>query len=63
MAGLADHAKHLHIASKDAINMTTDEKVELITRNLQEVLGGDTLKSIVAERPLELYWGTAPTGT
>lgn len=39
-----------------------DEKVNLITKNLQEVIGMDKLKSIVAERPLKLYWGTATTG-
>jgi len=48
--------------------MTGEEKVALITRNLQEVLGLDTIKSIVCEtdpakqRPLKVYWGTAPTG-
>jgi len=51
-----------------AATMTCEEKVALITRNLQEVLGLDTIKSIVCEpdaakqRPLKVYWGTAPTG-
>ncbi|KAJ7280325.1 tRNA synthetases class I-domain-containing protein [Mycena rebaudengoi] len=40
-----------------------DEKFELITRRLQEVLGGDIIKSILAEgRHPKGYWGTAPTG-
>ncbi|KAI8976285.1 tyrosine tRNA ligase [Trametes punicea] len=40
-----------------------DEKYELITRRLQEVLGGDLIKGILAEgRTLKCYWGTAPTG-
>lgn len=39
-----------------------DDKVNLITRNLQEVLGEDNLKKIVAERDLKIYWGTATTG-
>ncbi|KAF7731853.1 hypothetical protein EC973_007684 [Apophysomyces ossiformis] len=42
--------------------LTVDQKYELITRNLQEVLGGDEIKKVLAERDLKLYWGTAPTG-
>jgi tyrosyl-tRNA synthetase len=42
--------------------MTPDEKYQLITRNLQEVLGAEKIKSILAERDLKLYWGTATTG-
>ncbi|KAF9004663.1 tRNA synthetases class I-domain-containing protein [Cyathus striatus] len=42
---------------------TADEKYELITRRLQEVLGADTIKAILAEgRHPKAYWGTAPTG-
>lgn len=37
-------------------------KYELITRNLQEVLGEENLKKIIKERDLKLYWGTATTG-
>ena len=40
----------------------TDPKVQLICKNLKEICGGDTLCKIVASRPLNLYWGTAPTG-
>ncbi|KAF7290558.1 Tyrosine--tRNA ligase [Mycena indigotica] len=41
-----------------------DEKYEIITRGLQEVLGGDLIKSILAEegRTLKGYFGTATTG-
>ncbi|KAJ7905009.1 tyrosine tRNA ligase [Mycena leptocephala] len=40
-----------------------EEKYELITRGLQEVLGGDILKAILAEgRTPKGYWGAAPTG-
>lgn len=39
-----------------------DDKVNLITRNLQEVLGEENLKKIVKERDLKIYWGTATTG-
>ncbi|RCH91538.1 hypothetical protein CU098_009006 [Rhizopus stolonifer] len=42
--------------------LTAEEKYNLITRNLQEVLGGDEIKKILAERDLKMYWGTAPTG-
>ncbi|CAD6891010.1 unnamed protein product [Tilletia controversa] len=44
--------------------LTSEAKFELITRNLQEVLGGDSIKALLEkdERPLVCYWGTAPTG-
>ncbi|KAE8221811.1 hypothetical protein CF319_g4888 [Tilletia indica] len=44
--------------------LTSEAKFELITRNLQEVLGGDTIRALLQknERPLVCYWGTAPTG-
>jgi tyrosyl-tRNA synthetase len=41
---------------------TFDEKINLITRNLQEVLGEENLKKVVQERDLKVYWGTATTG-
>ncbi|KAF8920311.1 tyrosine tRNA ligase [Mucidula mucida] len=42
---------------------SADEKYELITRRLQEVLGGDQIKAILTEgRSPKCYWGTAPTG-
>lgn len=37
---------------------TPEEKYDLITRRLQEVLGGDSIKAILAEgRQLKGYWG------
>ncbi|KAK2467514.1 hypothetical protein APHAL10511_000369 [Amanita phalloides] len=40
-----------------------DEKYELITRRLKEVLGSESIKAILAEgRSPKAYWGTAPTG-
>ena len=43
-----------------------DEKIALITRNLDEVMGGEKaiaeLRSILEKRDLRIYWGTAPTG-
>lgn len=40
------------------------EKYDLITKDLQEVLNGQIIKDILEkdERPLKIYWGTAPTG-
>ncbi|KAJ8956846.1 hypothetical protein NQ318_014260 [Aromia moschata] len=38
------------------------KKYEYISRNLQEVLGEDKIKSILKERDLKIYWGTATTG-
>ncbi|XP_005995642.1 tyrosine--tRNA ligase, cytoplasmic [Latimeria chalumnae] len=42
--------------------LTPEEKYTLITRNLQEVLGDEKLQSILKERELKVYWGTATTG-
>uniref|UniRef100_A0A3B5L3T6 tyrosine--tRNA ligase n=1 Tax=Xiphophorus couchianus TaxID=32473 RepID=A0A3B5L3T6_9TELE len=39
-----------------------EEKFNLITRNLQEVLGEEKLKQVLQERELKVYWGTATTG-
>ncbi|KXS22438.1 Nucleotidylyl transferase [Gonapodya prolifera JEL478] len=43
-------------------SLTVEEKYSLITRNLQEVLGGESIKKIISERPATLYWGSATTG-
>ncbi|WPK24033.1 hypothetical protein PUMCH_001287 [Australozyma saopauloensis] len=44
--------------------MDAAQKYELITKDLQEVLNGQIIKEILEknERPLKIYWGTAPTG-
>ncbi|XP_067267731.1 tyrosine--tRNA ligase, cytoplasmic [Chanodichthys erythropterus] len=42
--------------------LSPDEKFQLISRNLQEVLGEERLKEILKERELKVYWGTATTG-
>ncbi|QPG76890.1 Tyrosine--tRNA ligase cytoplasmic [Brettanomyces nanus] len=41
-----------------------EKKYELITKDLQEVLNPQIIKEILNEkkRPLNIYWGTAPTG-
>lgn len=41
--------------------MNTIEKYNLITRNLKEVLNSDNIFNILKEKPLKVYWGTAPT--
>ncbi|XP_065908661.1 tyrosine--tRNA ligase, cytoplasmic-like [Dysidea avara] len=41
---------------------SVDEKLSLIKRNLDEVLGEDKLKTILTERDVRIYWGTATTG-
>ncbi|KAG8005086.1 Tyrosine--tRNA ligase [Nibea albiflora] len=45
-----------------ADQLSPDEKLNLITRNLQEVLGEEKLKQVLQERELKVYWGTATTG-
>ncbi|XP_071818885.1 tyrosine--tRNA ligase, cytoplasmic-like [Apostichopus japonicus] len=43
--------------------LTSDEKLNLITRNLQEVLGEDKLKELLKlGKEISIYWGTATTG-
>ncbi|XP_066152545.1 tyrosine--tRNA ligase, cytoplasmic [Euwallacea fornicatus] len=42
--------------------LSPDEKYNLISRNLQEVLGEDKIKSTLKEHDLKIYWGTATTG-
>lgn len=49
-------------AAVAAAALTPAEKHALITRNLQETLGGDKLTTILAERDVKIYWGTATTG-
>ncbi|KAG8959065.1 hypothetical protein FRC00_002008 [Tulasnella sp. 408] len=42
--------------------LSQEQKYELITRRLQEVLGGDIIKQVLQERDAKGYWGTATTG-
>lgn len=53
--------ENLSLIQKDQA-LTFEEKMELITRGLQEVLQRDKLESILKERDLKIYWGTATTG-
>ncbi|XP_029045342.1 tyrosine--tRNA ligase, cytoplasmic isoform X1 [Osmia bicornis bicornis] len=50
------------IIKTDMVELKWEEKYELITRNLAEWLGDEKLKSVLKERDLKLYWGTATTG-
>jgi len=43
-------------------SLSPEEKSELITRRLQEVLQRDLLETILKTRNLKIYWGTATTG-
>ncbi|MDA3856118.1 MAG: tyrosine--tRNA ligase [Candidatus Woesearchaeota archaeon] len=40
-----------------------NEKLNLITSNLQEVVDIEKIKEILDKRDLKIYWGTAPTGS
>ncbi|KAK4613787.1 Tyrosine--tRNA ligase, cytoplasmic [Fulvia fulva] len=44
--------------------LTADQKYELISNNLQEVLNKEIIQEVLSknERPLKIYWGTATTG-
>jgi tyrosyl-tRNA synthetase len=38
--------------------LSSTEKYDLITRNLQEVLGGEPLKKLIEEgKEIKCYWG------
>ena len=44
------------------VPLSLEEKKNLITRNLQEVLGEEKMLEILKTRELKIYWGTATTG-
>lgn len=43
-------------------NLTIEQKTNLITRGLGETVGEEKIPEILRDRPLRIYWGTAPTG-
>jgi tyrosyl-tRNA synthetase len=44
--------------------MDEKKKLELITRNLQEIIGEDELKKkLKSQKEISIYWGTMPTGS
>jgi hypothetical protein len=60
MAGCEDDSR---VRSEYATVRTPQEKIELITRNLQEVLGEDKLTQLIEQgKDVRIYWGTATTG-
>ncbi|XP_068213611.1 tyrosine--tRNA ligase, cytoplasmic-like isoform X1 [Palaemon carinicauda] len=50
------------ISSLKQETMSVEEKMKLITRRLDEVIGDDRMLAVLKERPLKIYWGTATTG-
>jgi len=44
-------------------SLTPNEKYNIISRNLQEVLGKEQIETILAERDLNIYWGTGKEST
>ncbi|MAG79012.1 tyrosine--tRNA ligase [Candidatus Pacearchaeota archaeon] len=43
--------------------MSVDKRIELITRNLQEIIGEKELyKKLKSKKEFSIYWGTMPTG-
>ncbi|KAH6945840.1 hypothetical protein HPB50_010186 [Hyalomma asiaticum] len=51
-----------HTVEENGGTAAVSAKVDLITRNLQEVLGEARMNEIMKERDLKIYWGTATTG-
>ncbi|KIK70096.1 hypothetical protein GYMLUDRAFT_53205 [Collybiopsis luxurians FD-317 M1] len=52
-------------SSSSVVELSPEQNAqyEMITRRLQEVLGGDAIKTILKEgKSPKAYWGTAPTG-
>lgn len=44
--------------------LSTEERLELIKRNLQEIIGEKELDELVeSKKEISLYWGTMPTGS
>ena len=61
---------HTHVSNRyrkmtapcSSFTLTEDEKYDLITSNIHEVLRPDIIRAILPVRPLEIFWGTATTG-
>lgn len=52
-----DHPSSATKSHKDT-TMNNDEKFQLITENLQEVIRPQVIHDVLAEgRPLKIYWG------
>jgi len=46
-----------------AKEMSVEERLTLVTRNLQEVIGENELKEKLSQKEFSVYWGTMPTGS
>lgn len=57
-----DGLSSLKIDDACSINLSHGKKLELISRNLQEILQQENLNKILSERNIRIYWGTATTG-
>jgi len=44
------------------MELSTSDKYNMIAKDLEEVIGEDSIKLILEDRDLKLYWGTATTG-
>eukprot|EP00818_Percolomonas_sp_WS_P005597 CAMPEP_0117450432 /NCGR_PEP_ID=MMETSP0759-20121206/8465_1 /TAXON_ID=63605 /ORGANISM="Percolomonas cosmopolitus, Strain WS" /LENGTH=415 /DNA_ID=CAMNT_0005242953 /DNA_START=150 /DNA_END=1397 /DNA_ORIENTATION=- len=49
--------------SSSSIPTTPQEKYALMTKNLQEIIGGQEIEAVLKERDAKIYWGTATTGS
>lgn len=52
-----------HYNMNAELNNNIHIKYDLITRNLQEILGEREILPILRKRNMNVYWGTAPTGS
>jgi len=50
------------MAESNGTTMNTEEKITIIKRNLQEIIGEERIRDVLKERDIKVYWGTATTG-
>lgn len=43
--------------------VSVDERLEIIKRNTEEIIGEDDLKELLKKKEVSAYWGTMPTGS
>lgn len=52
------------MAKKGNESLSLDERIKIITRNLQEVIGENELRELLkTKKEVVVYWGTMPTGS
>ncbi len=59
----SDIIQRQHYSINSPINNDISKKYDLITRNLQEILGEKEIMPILRKRNMNVYWGTAPTSS